>query len=145
ETKKAEVDKLIAACAGLYVESSTTAPAVSPGQGLPIKFEAINRSSVPVKLINVRAPVSGESMSLDTDLARDQFFTRDLNPTVPPGASFTQPYWLRKPSTLGTFAVDDQQLIGLPENPPAFPMEITVSIAGAELRYTINTRFRRVD
>jgi len=39
---------------------------------------------------------------------------------------YSQPYWLRQPGTLGTFAVDDQKLIGLPENPPHLPMEITL-------------------
>ena len=59
-SKRAEVDGLIASCAALYMESSTALAAVSPGQPLPIKFDAINRSSVPIKLISVHAPVSGE-------------------------------------------------------------------------------------
>src|SRR5437763_3088485 len=54
-SKRAEVDGLIASCAALYMESSTALAAVSPGQLLPIKFDAINRSSVPIKLINVHA------------------------------------------------------------------------------------------
>jgi LmbE family N-acetylglucosaminyl deacetylase len=143
--KRAEVDALIAACAAVYVESSATAAAVSPGQPLPIKLEAINRSSVPVKLISVYAPVSGETLKVDTPLARDEFFTKDLGPTLPATGQYSQPYWLRNPSTLGTFTVDDQQLIGLPENPPPFPIEVTLDIAGHELRYTVDTRFRRVD
>jgi len=143
--KRAEVDKLIGACAGLYIESSTTAAVTSPGQTLPIKFEAINRSSAPVKLIGARAPISGESITFDSDLARDQFFTKDITPTVPTNDSYTQPYWLRKAPSLGTFSVDDQQLIGLPQNPPAFPIEVTLNITGLELHYTLDTRFRRVD
>src|SRR4051812_14537577 len=53
-TKAGEVDTLIAACLALYIESSTTNPVVSPGQPLPIKFDAINRSNVPVQLLEAR-------------------------------------------------------------------------------------------
>jgi LmbE family N-acetylglucosaminyl deacetylase len=144
-SKRAEVDGLIATCAALYVESSTALAAVSPGQPLPIKFDAINRSSVPIKLISVHAPVSGETLNIDAPLGRDQFFTKDLSPTLPTNMVYSQPYWLRKPATIGTFTVDDQQLIGLAENPPAFPIEATLDIAGQEMRYLIDTFFRRVD
>lgn len=143
--KRAEVESLIAACAALHIESSTAIAAVSPGQKLPIKLEAINRSAVPVKLISVRTPLSGEMVRMDSSLARDEFITKDLEPTIPPDVPYSQPYWLRKPATLGTFTVDDQQLIGLAENPPPFPLELTLEIAGQELRYSIDTRFRRVD
>jgi len=143
--KRAEVESLIAACAALHIESSTAIAAVSPGQKLPIKLEAINRSAVPVKLISVRTPLSGEMVRMDSSLARDEFITKDLEPTIPPDVPYSQPYWLRKPATLGTFTVDDQQLIGLAENPPPFPLEVTLEIAGQELRYSIDTRFRRVD
>src|SRR5205814_1293494 len=52
--KAGEVDSLIAACLALQIESSTTSAVVSPGQSLPIKFDAINRSNVPVQLLEVR-------------------------------------------------------------------------------------------
>jgi len=144
-SKRAEVDGLIASCAALYMESSTALAAVSPGQLLPIKFDAINRSSVPIKLISFLAPVSGETLRIDAPLARDQFFTKDLGPTLPANMVYSQPYWLRKTPTVGTFIVDDQRLIGLAENPPAFPIEATLDIAGQEIRYLIDTFFRRVD
>src|SRR5437879_4427723 len=144
-SKRAEVDGLIASCAALYMESSTALAAVSPGQLLPIKFDAINRSSVPIKLISVHAPVSGETLRIDAPLARDQFLTKDLGPTLPANMVYSQPYWLRKPPAVGTFTVDDQQFIGLAENPPAFPIEATLDIAGQEIRYLIDTFSRRVD
>jgi len=144
-SKRAEVDGLIAGCAALYMESSTALAAVSPGQPLPIKFETINRSNVPIKLLSLHFPISGETVPIDAPLARDQFFTKELDPTLPPNMLYSQPYWLRKPPTIGTFIVDDQQLIGLPENPSAFPIEVTLDVAGQQIRYLVDTRFRRVD
>lgn len=144
-TKRAEVETLIAVCAALHIEASTALAVVSPGQPLPIKLEAINRSLVPVKLVSARAPVSGETLQINASLARDEFVAKDLGPTISQNARYSQPYWLSRPATVGTFTVDDQQLIGLPENPPPFPLEVTLEIAGQELCYSINTRFRRVD
>src|SRR5207237_9930367 len=82
-SKRAEVDGLIASCAALYMESSTALPAVSPVQPLPIKFDAINQSSIPIKLISVHAPVSGDTLSLDAQLGSDPVFTNYLNAPLP--------------------------------------------------------------
>ena len=145
QTKAAEVDALIVACLAVHIESSTSNPVVSPGQTLPIKLEAINRSKVPVQLLEARAPVSGESLRLDTPLPQDQFVATDLSPAVPRQAEATQPYWLRKPAAVGTFIVDDQKLIGLPENPPAFPIEVALRVGDQDLRFLVNTKYRTVD
>src|SRR5437899_2276349 len=42
-------------------------------------------------------------------------------------------------------SVADQKLIGLPENPPHLPMEITLQVSGQDLRYVVDTRYRTVD
>lgn len=145
QAKRDEIDTIIAACAGLHLESATTANAINPGQVLPLKLEAINRSDVPVELISASTPLSSESLALDQALKRDEFVSRDLGPTVPPKSDYSQPYWLRKPGTVGTFTVEDQTLIGLPENPPPFPVDVALRIAGRELRYRLNTQLRTVD
>src|SRR5437763_6213478 len=90
--KCGEVDSIIAACLGLHIESSTTNAVVTAGQPLPIKLEAINRSKVPVQLVEARTPVSNEALRLDLPLATDQFLGKDLTPTVPKDATWTQPY-----------------------------------------------------
>jgi LmbE family N-acetylglucosaminyl deacetylase len=143
--KVGEVDSLIAACLSLHIESSTATSVVSAGQTLPIKLEAINRSKVPVQLIEARTPASGQTLRLDTPLPQDQFVAKDLAPTVPANVSYTQPYWLRTPPTLGIFNVEDQKLIGLAENPPAFPVEITVRVGDQDLAYLLDTKTRSVD
>ncbi|PZR76195.1 MAG: LmbE family protein [Chthoniobacterales bacterium] len=143
--KRAEVDSIIAACAGLYLESSTTTATISAGQPLPIKLEAINRSKVQVQLVEVRAAVSGEKMEVNAPLAQDQFVAKDFTPTIPKDVTWSQPYWLRKPPALGTFTVDEQPLIGLAENPPPFPLEAALKIGDQDFRYTLDTKYRTVE
>ena len=143
--KKAELDEIIVACLGLHVEASTTNETVTPGQTATIKLEAINRCNIPVTLQEVRFPLSGNSMKIDAALPSNELVTKDLSCKIPDDAPYSQPYWLRKPRALGTFAVDDQKLIGLPENPPALPVEIVLQVSGQELRYTVDTKYRPVD
>ena len=38
-----------------------------------------------------------------------------------------------------------KSLIGLPENPPALPVEVVLQVSGQELRYTVDTKYRTVD
>jgi LmbE family N-acetylglucosaminyl deacetylase len=143
--KKADVDKIIAACLGLHVEASTATETFTPGQTATVKLEAINRSNVPVTLQEVRFPHTGDSTRIDAALPSNQLVTKDLSCRIPADAPYSQPYWLRKPATIGTFAVDDQKLIGLPENPPALPVEIVLHVNGQELQYIVDTTYRTAD
>ena len=143
--KKVELDKIIASCLGLHVEASTATEAFTLGQTAAIKLEAINRSNVPVTLQEVRFPKTGYSNKIDAALPSNELVTKDLSCRIPEDTPYSQPYWLRKPGTLGAFAVDDQQLIGLAENPPALPVEIALQVNSQELRYLVDTKYRTVD
>ena len=143
--KKAELDKIIAACLGLHVEASTATETFTPGQTAAIKLEAINRSDIPITLQEARFPNTGDSNKIDAALPSNELITKDLPFKIPEDAPYSQPYWLRKPRTLSTFTVDDQKLIGLPENPPALPVEIVLQVNGQELRYIVDTQYRTAD
>src|SRR5205823_14109152 len=143
--KKAQLDKIIAACLGLHVEASTATETFTPGQTATTKLEAINRSNIPVTLQEVRFPNTGESTKTDAALPSNELITKDVSYRIPNDAPNSQPYWLRKPGTLGAFAVDDQKLIGLAENPPALPVEIVLQVNGQELRYIVDTTYRSAE
>jgi LmbE family N-acetylglucosaminyl deacetylase len=143
--KEAELDEIIAACLGLHVEASAINETITPGQTAKIKLEAIIRSDIPVTLQELRFPLSGESMKIDAPLPSNELVTKDVSCKIPENTPYSQPYWLRETGTLGTFAVDDQTLIGLPENPPDLPVEINLQIDGQDLRYILDTKYRVVD
>jgi len=86
--KKAQLDKIIAACLGLHVEASTATEAFVPGQNAPIKLEAINRSNVPVTLQEVRFPNNGDSNKVDAALPSNELVTKDLSCRIPDGAPY---------------------------------------------------------
>ena len=50
---------------------------------LPIKFEAINRCQLPVRILEVKALLSGDSERIDAALKPNELLAEDLWPTVP--------------------------------------------------------------
>jgi hypothetical protein len=52
---------------------------------------------------------------------------------LPKNTPLSQPYWLREDATAGMFRVADADLIGQPENPPAFPVEYVFEVDGQKL------------
>ncbi len=143
--KRNEVDGLIAACLGLHLEAATEKASARPGENLALQAEVINRSTVPVRFLSMRFPVTDETIAVDTDLVAGQLLAKKATAKLPASMPLTQAYWLRQPGTVGTFAVEDQALIGLPENPPAFPVEVTLGIGGEKITYTLEASYRSVD
>ena len=165
--KVGELDRVIAGCLGLRLAAFTSQAIAHPGEAFPVQIETMYRAKppvrpadwhgrlidpydshnpdVPVKLVALRLPATGETVPVDLALAGGQNLTQKITPLLPAGTPYSQPYWLREPGTVGTFTVTDQTLIGLPENPPAFPVEAVLDIAGQEIVYTLDTRFRKVD
>ena len=143
--KLVDVDQLIAACLGLHMEAVSEKPAAQPGEPLAMQVEAINRSPMPVKLKRMRLLADGEVTQVDEALPDGTLITKKLTITIPKTLPFSQPYWLREPSAHGVFTVADQTLIGRPENPPPFPVELTFEVGGQEIVYSVEPRFRKVD
>lgn len=140
-----EIDRIIGACLGLHLEAVTEKPAAQPGETIPLQLEAINRSEIPVKFKSARLLAEGEVTPIDTALAQDTAFTKKLSLTVPATTPLTQPYWLRDPGTVGTYAVADQSLIGRPENPLVLPIQFTLEVGGQDITYEFAPRYRHVE
>ncbi len=143
--KQADLDGVIAACLGLHLEAISDKPSAQPGENLPLQIEAINRSPTEVKLKSIRLLANGTATSVDKPLATNELFIQKTSVALPRDLPFSQPYWLREPGTIGTYAVTDQTLIGRPENPPPFPVEVTLQVGGEEITYSLGPRFRQVD
>src|SRR5205807_5870834 len=121
--KRQQLDRIIASCIGLTVQTTTTRAEYVPGESLNLHHTATITSTLPVRWVAVRYPKSAGEMSTAVDLKSNEATTRDATQTLPPDTALSQPYWLREEGTAGMFRVADPTLIGRPENPPAFPVE----------------------
>jgi LmbE family N-acetylglucosaminyl deacetylase len=117
----AQLDRILQACVGLYVEATSRSPSVVPGETLAVKLTAISRSNVPV-LWNGAALPPNQPVSVSATLA------------IPAAQPPSQPYWLQLPEDPGMFHVADPTLIGRPESPPDLVMPPqTFTVGGQSL------------
>jgi hypothetical protein len=64
---------------------------------------------------------------------------------VPAGQAYTQPYWLVKAPTADVYQVDDQMLIGLPDNPPAARVRVRLTVDGTGIELVRPVHYRYAD
>ena len=135
--KYRQLDRILQACLGLFVETTVPAAQAVPGETLKLKHSVTARTGFPVRWWGVhyrrevRAPAGrDESFAAPVELKPGEVATREAAPELPLETPLTQPYWLREAGTDGMFRVDDPALIGRAENPPAFPVEHVFEVGG---------------
>ena len=132
--KRAQLDRILIACLGLSVETTLPSAEVLPGATLALHHTATVRASiVPVRWAGVRYPASHAKSEKPIAVVPGQPAARDVAQTLPADTPLTQPYWLREDSAAGIARVDNPALIGLPENPPVFPVEYLFDLGGQTL------------
>jgi len=132
--KSRELEDLIVAVAGLYLEASAQEPYTNPGNSVKIQIEALNRSNADIVLKSVSIS-SDEVARNNIRLEENKKVTLELNLSIPDNTSYTSPYWLAEKGSLGMYRVDSQSLIGKPETPRAFHANFDLDFNG--LRITI--------
>lgn len=133
--KLRQVDELIKSVMGLFLEVVADDYSVTPGDQVTLTVEAINRSDFPAKLKQVKYNALADTVAA-LDLAENKDITFKTTLDIPENKEYSKPYWLREPGTLGTYKVDDQLLIGKPENGPAIPVAFVLEVGGQEITYT---------
>ena len=133
DEKRRQLDRILQACLGLSVETVVSPSEVVPGEALKMRHTAMVRSTIPVRWTAVRYPGIGREAAQAIELRPDEPATREVTRKLPAGMPLSQPYWLREEGTPGMFRVDDAGLIGLPENPPAVPIEDVFTVGGQTL------------
>ncbi len=133
--KLPELKELIAHITGLYLEASSDFAYSNPESAVNVIIEAINRSDTSIILKKISIGDHAQikpGISLENNEKKN--YTLSLE--VPSSASYTSPYWLNKKGSLGMYRVDDFNLIGLPETPPAFEVDFQLEIDGIPLEIT---------
>jgi LmbE family N-acetylglucosaminyl deacetylase len=127
--KRAQLDRILQACLGLSVETIAAQSEVVPGESLKVRHTVTLKAGTPVRWISSRGP-GLERGTEAVELRPGSPQTREGILRIAPDAPATQPYWLRDDGGSGIFRVDDPNLIGSPENGPAFPLEHVFEVFG---------------
>lgn len=134
--KKQEVEKLIQDCLGLWFEANPAIFAATPGESVRVGLSVVNRTEVPVQLTKIRLPEVNKDTTMALTLKANDQQTLPFTVTIARNQPISQPYWLQKPLDRGLFQVDDQRLIGRPENAPALTAEFTFNIGGQSFTFS---------
>jgi LmbE family N-acetylglucosaminyl deacetylase len=134
--KRKELEQIITDASGVFAEAAATDFTASPGTALKIGFTFLNRTDATIKLDKVII-----NNVLDTTINKtmedNKPFVFSSTFKIPENTYFTNPYWLDKPLTSkGLFNVQDQNLIGIPENKAAFEAIYLVSIMDIKFNIT---------
>ena len=133
--KSKQLEKIILACSGLYIEASAETASSYPGGTVKINVEALNRAGDAVKLQSISIDATDTFKQIDASLDKNQKQNLTLDLTIPSDFAYTTPYWLQQPGTLGMYKVSDDNLIGKPETPVAFTADFKLSFEGVEMNF----------
>jgi LmbE family N-acetylglucosaminyl deacetylase len=127
DVKMRDLQTAIRACAGISIDVAAGDSSVSAGNSIPVSVTVINRSDYPFTLSMVASRYADPSKGVNAPLTNNVPVKTDLSIKLPADFPTSQPYWLQKPPNKGSYVVNDQQLIGIPENPPAIPIVVTLT------------------
>lgn len=121
------LDDLILASAGIWFESAAANSAYALNQPVNVKVQGIARVKPGFPLvISLEESNSGAAFNL----VPNKFMSEDKTITTN-DVGLSQPYWLEKQHPQGSFVVDDQTKIGLPENPVGLSALFKIKIGDA--------------
>lgn len=145
QRKLKEIDEIIYAITGLFLEVVADDYTASPGEIVNLKIEAINRSSANIVLEKVVYKTLGVGSKYMTKLDNNDLQKLQSSINIPNSANFSQPYWLVNDHGIGMFEVKDQRLIGKGENDPAVSVDFILKVDGEEVVISKPVIYKRND
>ncbi|MBK7109201.1 MAG: PIG-L family deacetylase [Bacteroidetes bacterium] len=113
--KKQQLQNIILACAGIWLEPVATQDMAAIGENLTIVNNSIVRMPANVVLKNIE--VNDSVIAINRTLELNNNYLDTMQIIIPTHASST-PYWMELPYN-GFFEVKDKTMIGKPESDPA--------------------------
>ncbi len=147
--KKQEVEDLIIACSGLFVEATTDVEYAVPGEKLNVSLFVNKRNNVNIQLDQILLNTSPDksydsTINLKPLVNNNYSFNKSF--TVAAATPVSQPYWLNKPlEGIGNFVIDDQQMVGKAESDPAFSARFVFSMNGISFIVNRPVQYKFVD
>ncbi|MEZ4234733.1 MAG: PIG-L family deacetylase [Myxococcota bacterium] len=130
ERKTADLERIMADCAGLWLTARADRGAVAPGGAVKVTLTALARADAPVALGGVDLPgAHADGAALVPGVP----WTAEVELTVPADAPLSRPHWLVEPPTPTQYTIDDPALRDLPDTPPALLADFHVTVAGVDL------------
>lgn len=125
--KRRELQELMVACAGLYLDARTAHSSVVPGQTVPISVQALNRSRAPIALEFIQIN-NGFKQRIHRSLPFHVLHKQRVQWSADPQASLSVPSWLSRPGSLGTYAIPNPLHAERADDPAPIQMQFGIQI-----------------
>ncbi len=149
--KLAEIEQLIKACTGLYIEAITPQATSIPGDSIDVNIEATIRRPMPIPAVLEQVTIKGTSLDTSSSITLGRykkfnqqnklFFEVELADSL----SYSTPYWLKEPWGSGMYTVPKRENRGQAENDPALTAEISVRFGRQIITFHEPVQYKRVD
>ncbi|HYD48350.1 MAG TPA: PIG-L family deacetylase, partial [Terriglobales bacterium] len=130
-----DLDRLIAAAAGLFARATAAQPVAVAGSTVSIKTEIVARRPVPITLLSLRAGDSSAKQDAALGLNQRKEIVQEVS--IAAGMPISMPYWLAEPSLPGRQVVGEQTLVGQPRGPSPLEVVAELKVAGGEIRLAL--------
>jgi LmbE family N-acetylglucosaminyl deacetylase len=141
EQKLKETEKIILACAGVWLEAMASDPSGVPGATTEISARIIKRNPCDIKLTALNFPRSDSSVVLDLETNKLYTFKRKENVAV----GYSEPYWLKLPHDASMFQVSDLLDVGKPEKERGFKVSFNLKVLGLEFNFSVPIEYKFTD
>ena len=139
-----EIKQLIIECSGIYIEATTSNEFAVPEQKFNVQFLVDKRLNDDVKLKNIK--LLDFDSAINTNLPTDVNVNYARSFLVDKSAPVTQPYWLQYPlDSIGSFTVNNQQLIGKAQSDPAYTASFSFTINGTDIAIEKPVQYKFTD
>ena len=144
QLKLKEIEQLLIACSGLWLEAHAADYIAIPGQEINITSQIVCRNNVAVK-------INGLSFLDQTDTVTafitkaNELYTFKHKEKLSATAAYSNPYWLNQAHEIGLYTVHDPLLVGVPENKSKTNVLFDVTIQDLNLRIQRSVVYKYTD
>jgi LmbE family N-acetylglucosaminyl deacetylase len=145
DQKLPQIDRIIEACAGLFLEMNANRNYATPGSEIELSTEVIKRLRGDVKLKGLSVSNTSIDTSLDISLGDNEGILFDHTINISDQAPRTSAYWLKEEGSLGMYKVNDRQKIGMPESERYLVAHFDLEINGVPLTISNPVTYKYTD
>ena len=143
--KLPQIDRIIEACAGLFLETNANRNYATPGSEIELSTEIIKRLSGDIKLKGLSVSNTSIDTTLDIALGDNEGILFDHTININDNAELTSAYWLKEEGSLGMYKVDDRQKIGMPESERYLVAHYAIEVNGVPLTISNPITYKYTD
>jgi LmbE family N-acetylglucosaminyl deacetylase len=141
--KLKEVQQLVEACSGLWLEATVRNPYAVQGDPLLVNIAMIDRLGSDISIQDIK--LNGWDTLYKTHLITNKNYSFGQRMIVADNKPVTQPYWLEEEMSPGSFNVKDQLEIGNAQSKPAYEVQFAVMVEGQNFIFTRPVQYKYTD